>query len=99
MHDYDWANLAGFEPWFAIMGLLLIACALAPRGQDTRGPVTQAPRTRASTAGTAVALAGLFAVLCGVLTFTPWIFAGVGPALMVAGLALRYLRRPRDARR
>jgi DNA-binding NarL/FixJ family response regulator len=90
LHDYDWANLAYFEPWFAVMGLLLIACAA--RNSEPR---TRTQRTPAATAGIAVALAGLLTILVGVLTFTPWIFAGLGPALIVAGLIIRAAARAR----
>lgn len=153
-HAYDWANLLYFEPWFAIMGLLLIGGSLYAR-RDGASPPVPAWMRRAGWArpvaittlglaslahlvwasgadvliparagdlpprlvefgpfnaavavllavlagvvagrrpagrrygGTALTLAGLFAVVWGVFTFDPWTFAGYGPALMAIGL-------------
>lgn len=101
MRHYDWANLLYFEPWFAIMGALLIACSLRARRRrrtDTEpaapawiGRVRWLAPQRAHSAmwrraGTTLTLIGLFAVVWGVFTFDPATFAGYGPALMAAGL-------------
>lgn len=95
MRHYDWANLFYFEPWFGIMGILLIAGARVaiPRARGaTSASQAPAPMRRL---GTVLTVAGVAVVLWGVFTFDPRIFAGYGPALVAAGLLVLAIDRRR----
>lgn len=89
---WGWWNLLVFEPWFAVMGVLLFACARRAETDDV--PVSRA--------GTAITLVGVVATVLGVVAFTPWLFLGIGPAVSLAGLVLarhtygRRTSRPRS---
>jgi hypothetical protein len=86
LRAFDWANLGYFELWFGVMGVLLIGCAQRSRALDTvRRPLRP---TRTDRVSTALTLAGIAVVLWGVFTFDPWTFAGIGPAVLGAGLLL-----------
>jgi hypothetical protein len=91
LRGFDWANVAYFELWFGVMGVLLV---LGARRHKKLGAadVRLTPRERVSTA---VSLAGVLVVLWGVFTFDPWLFAAVGPAVLGIGL-LAMVRRPRE---
>jgi hypothetical protein len=98
MRHFDWANLGYFELWFAVMGVLLIACAR----RDKALQVLRGGRARPSVAvrvGTALALAGIATVIWGVFTFSPWIFAVCGPAVLATGLAVLILTTPQRSLR
>ena len=41
--------------------------------------------------GTGLSLTGIAVVVWGVFTFHPWLFAGWGPAVLAAGLAILIL--------
>ena len=41
--------------------------------------------------GTGLSLTGIAVVVWGVFTFHPWVFAGWGPAVLAAGLAILIL--------
>jgi hypothetical protein len=89
MHNFDWANLGYFELWFAVMGVLLIACARRNKAlQVLRGTTGRGRPSVAARVGTALSLAGIATVIWGVFTFAPWIFAVCGPAVLATGLAL-----------
>lgn len=95
MRHYDWANLFYFEPWFGIMGILLIAGARVaiPRARGaTSASQAPAPMRRL---GTVLTVAGVAVVLWAVFTFDPRIFAGYGPALVAAGLLVLAIDRRR----
>lgn len=84
LHAYDVANLVYFEPWFAVMGALLIASsAYARRHRPARATGPSAMRSLAA----ALMFAGVMATVAGTFSFQVWLFAGVGPALLLAGLA------------
>ena len=59
MRHFDWANLGYFELWFAVMGVLLIACARARQGTRTVTRPTARARLVAVRVGTALSLAGI----------------------------------------
>jgi hypothetical protein len=83
LRRFDWANLGYFELWFGVMGLLLLACARRDKALDTvRRPLRATGTDRVSTG---LVLAGIATVIWGVFTFSPWIFAGAGPALVGIG--------------
>lgn len=86
MHHYDWANLLYFEPWFGVMGALLIACSRYAARRDRASGAGKPPASAWRHVGTALTLAGIAVVVWGVFTFDPWVFAGYGPALMAAGV-------------
>jgi len=95
MRHYDWANLFYFEPWFGIIGILLIAGARVaiPRARGaTSASQAPAPMRRL---GTVLTVAGVAVVLWAVFTFDPRIFAGYGPALVAAGLLVLAIDRRR----
>jgi hypothetical protein len=95
MRHFDWANLGYFELWFAVMGVLLIACARRDKAlQVLRGPTVRARSSVAAQGGTALTLAGIATVVWGVFTFAPWIFAVCGPALLATGLAILTVTTP-----
>ncbi|MGI8576996.1 MAG: hypothetical protein ACR2KG_03580 [Nocardioidaceae bacterium] len=95
LQRFDWANLLYFEPWFAVMGVLLIACSRHARRRDktnaaapapARAPAPPQSRSAWRRGGAAVTMAGIAVVVWGVFTFDPWVFAGYGPALMAVGV-------------
>lgn len=86
LRRFDWANLAYFELWFGVMGVLLIVCAQRSRRRERlseRRPISAWRRV-----GTVFTLAGLATVVWGVFTFDAWLFAGYGPAALGAGLLI-----------
>jgi hypothetical protein len=86
LRAFDWANLGYFELWFGVMGVLLIACARRSKASTiVRRPLRP---SRTDQVSTALILAGIAVVLWGVFTFDPWTFAGIGPAVLGAGLLL-----------
>ena len=95
MRHFDWANLGYFELWFAVMGVLLIACARRDKAlQLLRGPTGRARTSVAVRVGTALSLAGIATLIWGVFTFAPWIFAVSGPAVLATGLAILTVTNP-----
>jgi hypothetical protein len=93
MRNFDWANLGYFELWFGVMGVLLIACARRNKAQEVLGRGAGANRraTWPARFGTGLSLTGIAVVVWGVFTFHPWLFAGWGPAVLAAGLAILIL--------
>ncbi|MGH3095249.1 MAG: hypothetical protein ACRDMV_04525 [Streptosporangiales bacterium] len=85
LRAYDIANLVYFEPWFAVMGGLLIACSLY--GRRHRLAVSAGHGTYPLLAS-ALLLAGVVACVLGTYAFQVWLFVGVGPALLLAGSAV-----------
>lgn len=99
MRHFDWANLGYFELWFAVMGVLLIACARRDKAlQVLRGTGRGRPSV-AVRVGTALTLAGTATVIWGVFTFAPWIFAVCGPAVLAIGLAILTVTNPQRRNR
>jgi hypothetical protein len=94
MRHFDWANLGYFELWFAIMGVLLIACARRDKTRQVLSGTTPRRPSAPARVGTALTLAGIGTVVWGVFTFAPWIFVVVGPALVAAGLAILIVTNP-----
>jgi hypothetical protein len=95
MHHFDWANLGYFELWFALMGVLLIACARRDKALHVlRGATGRARSSVAARLGTAFSLAGIATVIWGVFRFAPWIFAVCGPAVLATGLAILTVTTP-----
>lgn len=95
LHAYDIANLAYFEPWFAVMGALLIASSLYGRRHrlavsDTHGAYPLV--------ASALLLAGVVASVVGTYAFQFWLFGGVGPALLLAGVGVMIAARGRGRR-
>ena len=92
LRGFDWANLAYFELWFGVMGVLLIACARRSEALDTlRG--RPLPLTRTARWGTGLCLTGVAVVIWGVFTFDAWLFVAGGPAVLAAGLGVLALGR------
>lgn len=85
LRAYDIANLAYFEPWFAVMGALLIATSLY--GRRHRLAVSAAHGAYPLVAS-ALLLAGVVASVIGTYTFQLWLFGGAAPALLLAGLGV-----------
>lgn len=85
LHAYDVANLVYFEPWFAIMGALLIASSRFGRRHRL---AISAGHGVASLVASALLLAGVVASVVGTYMFQVWLFGVVGPALLLAGLAV-----------
>jgi hypothetical protein len=99
LRHFDWANLGYFELWFAVMGVLLIACARRDKAlQVLRGTGRGRPSV-AVRVGTALTLAGTATVIWGVFTFAPWIFAVCGPAVLAIGLAILTVTNPQRRNR
>ena len=95
MRHFDWANLGYFELWFAVMGILLIACARRDKALHVlRGTTGRARPSAAVRVGTALTLAGVVTVMWGVFAFAPWIFALCGPAVLATGLAILTVTTP-----
>ncbi|HEU5006372.1 MAG TPA: hypothetical protein VFT67_05345 [Jatrophihabitantaceae bacterium] len=87
LRGFDWANLAYFELWFGVMGVLLVLCARRDRALEAlRG--RPMPLTRTARLGTGLSLAGIGVVVWGVFTFDAWLFVAVGPAVLAAGLGI-----------
>ncbi len=100
LRHFDWANLGYFELWFAVMGVLLIACARQDKAlQVVRGTTGRARPSIAVRVGTALNLAGIATVIWGVFTFAPWIFAVCGPAVLATGLAILTVTTPKRSPR
>jgi hypothetical protein len=98
MRNFDWANLGYLELWFAVMGVLLIACAR----RDKALSVLRTTRARSSARvriGTTLCLAGIAIVVWGVFTLAPWIFAVCGPTVLAAGLAILIVTNPQRTTR
>lgn len=47
MQNFDWADVLYFEPWFGIMGVLLIGSSLCARGVARVAPAGNVPSTPA----------------------------------------------------
>lgn len=84
LRHFDWANLLYFEPWFVVMGILLIACA---RRQRATAPA-ETPLSARRRIGVVLTIGGIGVIVLGVLTFDPLVFAALGPALMGVGLVV-----------
>jgi len=95
LRHFDWANVGYFEPWFGVMGLLLIACARRSRSRERAAAPAAVSSWRR--AGMALTVIGLTTVLWGVLNFNVWVFAGYGPAVFVLGLLTLRLRGSQSA--
>ena len=97
---FDRLDLLVFEPWFLVMGVLLVVAARQharrnrEAGSDRSAP---APASRAGMASAAMVLIGAFVILVGVMTFEPWVYAAAGPVLLGGGLLGRLLTRRRSA--
>ncbi len=93
MRNFDWANLGYFELWFGVMGVLLIACARRNKALEVlrRGAGADRRATWPARFGIGLSLTGIAVVVWGVFTFHPWVFAGWGPAVLAAGLAILVL--------
>ncbi|MQA97546.1 MAG: DUF3995 domain-containing protein [Streptosporangiales bacterium] len=97
MRGYDWFNVLYAEPWFVVMGVLLIAASRFARHRDRDlPPVRPTPRRRAAVVLT---LAGVATVVGGVFLMNPWVFALYGPALTGAGLLALYLSPVKEGSR
>lgn len=93
LRHFDWANLLYFEPWFGVMGTLLIGCSRqAIRRDRVAGPARVPPAPASSGTwrrlATVLTVAGIAVVVWGVFTCDPWVFAGYGPALILIGLLI-----------
>jgi len=87
LRHYDLANVVYFEPWFAVMGGLLIATSLYAR----RHQLARQRATGVSAWLSAVLLfLGVAAVVAGTFEFRILLFAGIGPVLLIAGAAIMY---------
>ncbi|MGH3502485.1 MAG: hypothetical protein ACRDQA_16585 [Nocardioidaceae bacterium] len=95
LRAYDVANLVYFEPWFAVMGVLLIVSSLFGRRHRL---AVSAGRSTASLIASALLLAGVVASVGGTFAFQVWLFGGVGPALLLAGLTVMVAAGRRERR-
>jgi hypothetical protein len=85
LRHFDLANVLYFEPWFAIMGALLIGTSVHAGRRRLGEPTTSAPTAWLPTV---LLMAGVCAVVAGTFTFQVWLFAGAGPVLVAAGALL-----------
>jgi len=85
LHGFDIANLAYFEPWFLVMGVLLAACSLA--GRRTEHSRRQRMSLMSSLSAGLLA-GGVLAAVVGTMAFRPVLYAVVGPVLLLAGAAM-----------
>ncbi|MPZ62823.1 MAG: DUF3995 domain-containing protein [Propionibacteriales bacterium] len=85
LRNLDWANLLYFEPWFTIMGILLIVGS-----QSVRRHSRDVPRDGRVLRGTAYTLliVGIFVAVWGVFTFDVLTYLLPGVVLTAAGFAL-----------
>lgn len=77
------ANVGYFEPWFLVMGGLLVACSVAGR----RGALARSPERSGRLVAVLLAT-GVLVTTIGVFAFWVWAFAVLGPVLLTLGLAL-----------
>ncbi|GAB2464393.1 hypothetical protein [Jatrophihabitans fulvus] len=82
---FGWWNLLVFEPWFGVMGAVLLVLARRV-----------GPQRASSRSGATVLLLGVAVTVVGVIAFSPWLFLLAGPVLTAGGAAASYLRTTRD---